>query len=310
MDDEQFAIRAERLKKRFGSAVAVDGVNFDVESGEIFGFLGPNGAGKTTTIRLLTGILTPDAGDVTIKGINMRHKAMEAKAIMGVIPEMGNVYVDLTAEQNVLLAGKYYGLTKDELKNKSEDILSVLGLYERKDDPVRTFSKGMKQRVSIACAIVHDPQILFLDEPTEGLDVQSRRLVIKTIRTMNERGCTIFLTTHNIEEANKLCKRVCIINKGKIAAIDRPEKLKFTFDKTQSIEVSFNEKVGTELFQSDVISKIDRQGDKLVLYTTNPDTAVKHVVTIAEKNDLKIISLATAGPRLEEAFVRLTEGGK
>jgi len=305
-----FAIKAENLQKKFNKLIAVDNISLDVKEGEVFGFLGPNGAGKTTTIRLLTGILTPDRGDVIIKGIHMRTNPIDAKMMMGVIPETGNVYVDLTAEENLFLAGKFYGLSKQVLQKNSNELLSNLGLYERRNDAVKTFSKGMKQRVSIACAIVHNPQILFLDEPTEGLDVQSRRLIIKTINDMNKKGCTIFLTTHNIEEANKLCERVCIINKGKIVAIDSPEKLKNTFKETQSIEVSFNKEVKKELLEFNSITKIDRQGDKWVLYTKNPDKVVKDIVSLAEKKDLKIIYLSTSGPSLEEAFVRLTGGEK
>ena len=303
-----FAIKAENLQKKFGNVIAVNNVSFDVEKGEIFGFLGPNGAGKTTTIRLITGLLTPDAGNVFIGGIDLRKDPIRAKTIMGVIPENTNVYADLTAKQNICLAGKYYGLPKDILEKKSEELLSTLGLHKRRNDPVRTFSKGMKRRVSIACAVIHNPQILILDEPTEGLDVQSRRLIIDIINHMNEKGSTIFLTTHNIEEASKLCERVSIINRGKIAAIDRPEKLKNTFDKTQSIEVSFNQKVKRDLFLSDFISKIDICGDKWRLYTNNPDKAVKYIVSLAEEKGLRIISLTTCGPSLEDAFIRLTGG--
>ena len=304
------AIKAENLIKKFGSVTAVDSVSFDVEEGEVFGFLGPNGAGKTTTIHLLTGILTPDSGNVTIKNIDIKNNPIDAKMMMGVIPEMGNVYVDLTAKQNLILAGKYYGLSKKVLEEKANKILSTLELYNRRDDSVRTFSKGMKQRISIACAIIHDPKILFLDEPTEGLDVQSRRLIIKIINDMNKKGCTIFLTTHNIEEANKLCERVCIIHKGRIVAIDRPEKLKNTFDKTQSINISFDKKVKKDLFKSEYILKTELSGDKWVFYTKDPDKVVKYIVSLAEKKDLKIVSLSTSGPSLEEAFVRLTHGGK
>ncbi len=303
-------IKAENLIKKFGHVTAVDRVSFDVEEGEVFGFLGPNGAGKTTTIRLLTGILTPDSGNVTIKNIDMKNNPIDAKMMMGVIPEMGNVYVDLTAKQNLILAGKYYGLSKKVLEQKANEILSTLELYDRRNDSVRTFSKGMKQRISIACAIIHDPQILFLDEPTEGLDVQSRRLIIKKINDMNKKGCTVFLTTHNIEEANKLCERVCIIHKGRIVAIDSPEKLKNTFDKTQSINVSFDQKVKKDLFKSECILKTELSGDKWVFYTKNPDKLVKYIVSLSEKKDLKIVSLSTSGPSLEEAFVRLTRGGE
>jgi ABC-2 type transport system ATP-binding protein len=304
------AIHAKNLQKTFGTVIAVENVSFGVEEGEVFGFLGPNGAGKTTTIRLLTGILTPDSGKVTIKNMSMKSKPIDAKMMIGVIPEMGNIYVDLTAKQNLILAGKYYGLSKRVLEEKADELLSILELYDRRNDSVRTFSKGMKQRISIGCAIIHDPQILFLDEPTEGLDVKSRRLIVKIIQDMNKKGCTIFLTTHNIEEANKLCERVCIIHNGQIVAIDRPEKLKNTFDKTQSIKVSFHRNINKELFISEYILKTERSGDKWIFYTKDPDKLVKYIVSLAEKNNLKIISLSTIGPSLEEAFVRITEGGQ
>lgn len=300
------AIKVEGLRKKFGNVVAVDNISFDVEKGEMFGFLGPNGAGKTTTIRLLTGVLLPDAGNVTIEGIDVRKDMIRAKMMMGVIPEMGDVYVDLTAKQNLVLAGKYYGLPKSALEERSEELLSTFGLYDRRKDPVRTFSKGMKQRISIACAIIHNPQVLFLDEPTEGLDVQSRRLIIDTIIEMNEKGSTIFLTTHNIEEANRLCERVCIINKGRIVAIDRPEILRGTFDNTQSVEISFDQSVEGHLFDAEFISKVDRFGDKLRLYTNDPDRSVKHIVALANERGLRIVSMTVCGPSLEEAFVRLT----
>lgn len=310
MGKEDYVIKASNLTKSFGSVVAVDDVSFGVNRGEVFGFLGPNGAGKTTTVRMLTGILTPNRGDVIIDGINLRKNPVQAKMRMGVIPEIGNVYVDLTAEENLSLTGRYYGLSRDIIGKKTRELLTSLGLFERRNDLVRTFSKGMKQRISIACAVIHDPHILFMDEPTEGLDVQSRRLIIDTIYRMNKQGCTVFLTTHNIEEANKLCERVCIINKGKIVAIDRPESLKLIFDKTQSIEVSFDQKVDEKSLLCETIFRIEAFGDKLRLYTNDPDKAVKHIVDLAQKNNLGILSLTTCGPSLEEAFVKLTGGGE
>jgi ABC-2 type transport system ATP-binding protein len=206
----------------------------------MFGFLGPNGAGKTTTIRMLTGLLTPDSGDIFIDGVDIKRNPIKAKMKMGVIPEMGNVYVDLTAKQNIILSGKFYGIPRRDVGRRADSLLEQFELYERRDDHVKTFSKGMKQRINIASAIIHNPQILFLDEPTSGLDVQSQRLIRGIIRQMNQEGTTIFLTTHNIEEANILCERVGIINKGKMAAIDRPEKLRRTFEETQSVEISFD----------------------------------------------------------------------
>jgi ABC-2 type transport system ATP-binding protein len=301
------AIEAGHLFKRFGTVTAVNDVSLTVREGETFGFLGPNGAGKTTTIRLLTGVLTPDAGTVHINGIDIHRHPLDAKMQMGVIPESSTVYGDLSAEQNLHLSGKMYGMPRALREERTREILSRLGLSEKRHNPVRTFSKGMKQRVSIACAIIHRPRVLFLDEPTSGLDVQSRRLVIETVRHMNEQGSTIFLTTHNIEEANTLCQTVCIINKGKIVAQDSPERLKKMFDTTQSVEVSFDRTVPRDLFAADGILRAEPCGDKWRLYTDNPDRVLKYLVGRAGRESIGITSLSTSGPSLEEAFVQLTE---
>jgi ABC-2 type transport system ATP-binding protein len=301
------AIEAHHLFKSFGSVAAVDDVSIQVMEGEIFGFLGPNGAGKTTTIRLLTGVLSPDSGSVRIGGVDIHRDPLTAKLMMGVIPENSTVYGDLTAEQNILWTAKFYGLDRSTRERRADEILSQMGLSERRGDLVRTFSKGMKQRISIACAIVHSPRMLFLDEPTVGLDVQSRRLVIDTVRRMNEEGSTVFLTTHNIEEANALCTTVSIINRGKIVATDSPERLKKTFDTAQYVEVSFGQPLEMERFVHEGISRVERWGDKWRFYTDNPDQVVKYLAALAERENLVIISIATSSPTLEEAFVRLTE---
>jgi len=300
------ALQVEHLVKRFGSITAVNDVSLTVREGEIFGFLGPNGAGKTTTIRLLTGVLTPDTGTVRINGIDIHRHPLEAKMQMGVIPESSTVYGDLSAEQNLHLSGKMYGMGRALREKRIDELLSQMGLTEKRRSPVRDFSKGMKQRVSIACAIIHRPRLLFLDEPTSGLDVQSRRLVLETIRRMNEQGSTIFLTTHNIEEANTLCHTVCIINKGKIVAKDSPERLKKMFDTTQSVEVSFDRPVTRDLFVTEGIVRAEPCGDKWRLYTDNPDQVLKYLVGRAERESLGITSLTTSGPSLEEAFVQIT----
>lgn len=306
-DEKITAIEAGHLVRKFGTVTAVDDMSLSVKEGSIFGFLGPNGAGKTTTIRLLTGVLTPDAGSVKINGIDIHRHPLEAKMQMGVIPESSTVYGDLSAEQNLHISGKMYGMPRALREQRIDEILSKMGLSDKRRLPVRTFSKGMKQRVSIACAIIHKPKVLFLDEPTSGLDVQSRRLVIDTIREMNGHGSTIFLTTHNIEEANMLCQRVCIINKGKIVAEDSPEQLKKMFDTTQSVEVAFDRAVTRDLFAGDGILRAEPCGDKWRLYTDNPDKVLKFIVGRASQESIGITSLTTSGPSLEEAFVHLTE---
>ena len=301
-------IEADHLRKSFGGVLAVDNVSISVGEGEIFGFLGPNGAGKTTTIRMLTGVLTPDAGSARICGIDIAGDPLGAKRKMGIIPENGTVYSDLTAEQNILWTAKFYGMDGPARRKRTAEILDRLSLSGRKDDVVRGFSKGMRQRVSIACAIVPSPPVLFLDEPTGGLDVYSRRLVIDTIRRMNGEGSTIFLTTHNIEEANELCTVISVINRGRIIATGSPEKLKKSFDRANYIEIAFEQPMQREWFSSDAISRAEPRGDKWRLYTEDPDRTVKFCATLAEEKQLKILSIATSVPTLEEAFVQLTGG--
>jgi ABC-2 type transport system ATP-binding protein len=302
------AVEVNKLTKRFGEVTAVNRITFIVRKGEIFGFLGPNGAGKTTTIRMLTGLLTPDSGDVAIEGIDIRKNLIKVKMKMGVIPEMGSIYGDLTASQNIVLAGRFYGIGTRELKNRAGSLLERFALHDRRRDLVKTFSKGMKQRVNIASAIVHNPDLLFLDEPTSGLDVQSRRLIREIIKEMNQKGTTIFLSTHNIEEANILCERVGIINKGEIAAINTPEKLKTIFEQTRSVEISMDRPIDNNLIEkSGLVKKIDKLGDKLKLYTNDPDKLVKYLVKLAQDKDATFTSMQMCGTRLEDVFVKLTE---
>ncbi|MDD4127778.1 MAG: ABC transporter ATP-binding protein [Methanomicrobium sp.] len=301
------AVKAENLKKSFGSVKAVDDVSIRISKGEIFGFLGPNGAGKTTTIRMLTGVLIPDFGTVSIFGTDIHKNPLSAKLKLGVIPENGTVYSDLTAFQNVVLTAKFYGMDKKAREERAEEILDSLGLSDWKNKIVRSFSKGMRQRVSIAAAIVHSPELLILDEPTTGLDVYSRRLVIDTVRRMNIEGSTILLTTHNIEEANALCSNISIINRGRIVATESPEKLKKTFDTSRFVEVSFDRVVGKDLFSAPGIIRAEPWGDKWRVFSDDPDIAVRYLSSVAELEHLKFVSIATSNPTLEEAFVKLTE---
>ncbi len=303
-------IKASSLKKVYGKTVAVDNVSFEVEKGEVFGFLGPNGAGKTTTIRILTGVIMPDGGKVRICDIDVKKEPLFAKKIMGVVPEVCNVYVDLSSWENMMLAGKIYGVKRKERKKRAEELLKKFELWERKDEETRRFSKGMKQKLVLAMSLIHDPQVLFLDEPTSGLDVQSSRIIREMIRQLGQKGKTVFLTTHNIEEANILCNRIAIIDRGKIVKTDSPERLKSAFSKTQSIEVAFDGKMKEkveELQNISYVSECRMMGDKFRLYTEEPDKLIRELVRFAEKNNLKFISLKMLGPSLEDVFVALIE---
>jgi len=301
-------IEAVGLVKRFGDITAVDDVSFSVGETEFFGLLGPNGAGKTTTIRLMTGILKPDAGDIRIDGIDLLADPFDAKMRLGAVPEVGNIYTDLSAMENLDLVGRYYGLSKDERRQRSKALLETLSLWDRRNDPLRKYSKGMRQRVSVACALIHEPPVLFLDEPTEGLDVQSRRIIVDLVKQMNRKGTSVILTTHNIDEASRLCERVCIINHGKIIAISSPEQLRMAYEKNLAVEVSFNKKIDRCLLEECTPGEIEEWGDKFRLLTADPDKTIQKIMEVRKEHDLKIVSIQTVGPSLEDVFVKLTEG--
>ena len=237
------AIEAINLTKYYGELLAVDHVNFEVKKSEIFGFLGPNGAGKTTTIRILTGILKPDGGSAIVSGYDVSKDSIKAKQYIGVVPEVSNAYIELSAWENLMLIGELYRMSKKEREKNAIKLLKEFGLYEARNKLVRGFSKGMKQRLLLCMALINDPEIIFLDEPTSGLDVESARLLREKIQQYNKDGKTIFLSTHNMEEANQLCNRVAIINHGKIAATDSPEKLRIQSMDLQYVEVMFDKPV-------------------------------------------------------------------
>lgn len=301
------AIVVADLTKVFGSTVAVDHVSFSVKEGEIFGFLGPNGAGKTTTTRMLTGVIPPDSGSAIILGHDIQREPVLAKQGFGVVPETSNAYTDLTAWQNLMLMGELYGISPVRVSERASELLTVLGLFERKDQKVQAYSKGMKQRLILAMALLHEPRLLFLDEPTSGLDVQSTQMILSLLRDLNRAGTTIFLTTHNMEEANRLCNRVGIIRSGKIVALDAPEKLKAAIDRLHRIEVSFDREIPADaLARLPGVVSADRTGDKWQITTENHDAVIRLLVQFSREQGAAIVTLNTLAPSLDDAFLRLT----
>ena len=226
MADEGSMIRAEGLVKRFGDLVAVDGLSLDVRKGELYGFLGPNGAGKTTTVRMLTTMEIPDEGSIEIDGLDARARVVEVRRLIGVIQQHNSLDKDLTVRENLLHHALMQNLSFKEAKKRIEEFAGIMELQDRMETKVDKLSGGWKKKVSIACSIMHRPEILFMDEPTTGLDTQSRNLLWKLIRGLNKDGTTVFLTTHYIFEAESLCDRVGIINKGRLIAEGTPEELK------------------------------------------------------------------------------------
>ena len=307
------AIQVEELTKVFGrpesGVLAVDHINFTVQQGEIFGFLGPNGAGKSTTQRMLTTLLKPTEGRILIDGHDLAHDAYPVKRQMGLVPEESSVYAELTAWDNLMFTARLYRVPRQERPERARELLQTFGLLEKRDVKVENFSKGMRRRLSIAMAIIHKPALLFLDEPTTGLDAQSVRSIQSLLRALNAEGTTIFMTTHYMEEAAQLCDRVAIINHGRIAAIDTPERLKQAFQRVQSVEVALEpdgSNHGEALAALPGVSTKVKVGDKWRLYTEDPSALLPKLMDYARSNELRVVSLNTLSPSLEDVFLDIT----
>ena len=223
--NNQPAVEVSSLTKRYGKVLAVDDISFRVSQGELFGFLGPNGAGKTTTINLLTGLARPDAGTMRIGGIECTNNPKAAQQLIGVVPDESNLYPELTGFENLCFCAALYGMRKDERQTRAHELLDTFGLAEAADRKFAGYSKGMKRKLTFAAGIIHQPPILFLDEPTTGIDVASSRQVRQIIADLHRKGTTIFLTTHYIEEAERLCERIAFIVNGRIVRTDRTTDL-------------------------------------------------------------------------------------
>jgi ABC-2 type transport system ATP-binding protein len=303
------AIEVSHLSKRFGALTALDDVSFSVSEGETFGFLGPNGAGKTTTIRILTGISAPTGGSATIFGNDIIRDTIATRKQMGIVHETSNIYDDLSAWQNLMFTAELYTVGKHEREKRGSELLELFGLLERRHDKVHGFSKGMKRRLTLAMGLINNPRLLFLDEPTSGLDVQSNLIIRDVIRDLNAQGVTVFLTTHNIEEANLTCDRVAIINRGHIAAIDSPERLKKTIQSAQSVEVAFDSAVPHRMEDLRLIprvSEVRKEGDKFRLFTEDPASVIPAIMEYAKESNCRVLSMTTFGPSLEDVFIKLT----
>jgi len=305
-------IEAKRLTRKFGDFIAVDCVEFEVYQGEIFGFLGPNGAGKTTTVRMLTGVIDPTAGTATIHGHDIRKEPVLSKTHIAVVPEEANVYRDLSVWQNLMLMAQLHGVAQHQCRMEAERLLELMGLAEKKKQKARVLSKGLRQRLMLCAALVTGPEVLFLDEPTSGLDVQSARLIRKTVRDMNRNGLTVFLTTHNMSEADKMCSRVAIIDKGRIVAIDPPEKLRSTISYRQYVEVRF---AGTMPEHCDLkalpgVLQVDADNRTFRLYTKSPGQVVAEMVRLVNRQGLEILDLGSRKPSLEDVFLHYTSGSR
>jgi ABC-2 type transport system ATP-binding protein len=302
-------IRVNDLTKSYGPTLAVDHISFDVKGGEVFGFLGPNGAGKTTTIRMMVGLTQPSSGTALVDGHDVTKEPVEVKKTIGLVPETSNLYGELTSLENLIYQAELYGVAKKERKDRALQLLKEFGLKEHQDKPFQKLSRGLKRRLTIAAALIHHPKILFLDEPTTGLDVMSARGLRKLILDSKKKGLTIFLTTHYIPEAESLCDRIAMIVKGKIRTIDTPENIKAQVKETEILEVGLDritEDLKNSLLSLNGVEKILIDENRIRFHTKRLDQVTSPIMKSLEEHGAIIRSINTLTPTLEDAFVKLT----
>jgi len=302
----QNAIETSSLTKYYDDFLAVDHISFNVKKDEIFGFLGPNGAGKTTTIRMLVGLTTPSEGTAIVNGYDIKEKIVEVKRHVGVVPEMSNLYDELTVRENLLYMSRLYHVPKQEREKRIGSLLKTFKLWDRRQFKFGRLSKGLKRRITVAAALVHKPAIVFLDEPTTGLDVMSARSLRGLLSELKKTGTTVFLTTHYIEEADQLCNRIAIIVEGKIVNIAPPETMKSVVS-TPIVEASFNCPIKSTMVRGlEVFGEVGVEGCKVRIFTKDVSSVIEALATLTKEHGFKIDYVNTTRPSLEEAFVKLT----
>ncbi len=303
-------ISVENLTKVYnGDVLAVDHISFEVYEGEIFGFLGPNGAGKTTTIHMLTTLIPPTEGDAFVDGLSIRRDTSAIRRIIGLVPQELTADDELTGWENMMLQASLYNMDRDEAAKKAEELLDMVDLLDAKDRLVKTYSGGMRRRLELVMGLIHKPKILFLDEPTLGLDVQTRARIWEYIKDLRDKqGITIFLTTHYMEEADYLCDRIGIIDRGKIKALDTPDELKRRI-KGDIIVI----KTAKRLSEVDSLLKdipgfkdVKYIGDKLTVAVEKGEEALPHIIKKVMEQDGVITSIEVLKPSLEQVFLYLT----
>jgi lipooligosaccharide transport system ATP-binding protein len=296
-------IHARGLIKQFGNLTAVDGVDFDVQRGEAFGFLGPNGAGKSSTMRMIGCVSPPTAGTLRILDLDPVHDGPEIRGRLGVVPQADTLDNELTVRENLIIYGRYFGLSRQAVRRKADELLDFVQLSERADSKVEPLSGGMKRRLTIARSLVNDPEVLLLDEPTTGLDPQARHVVWDRLFRLKQRGVTLVLTTHYMDEAEQLCDRLVVMDKGKIAEEGSPLELIRRLSTREVVELRFAgeaPQVGPETFNGHV-ARVEVLPDRLLLYTDDGDALVPVAHELLQPE-----SVLVRRSTLEDVFLRLT----
>jgi ABC-2 type transport system ATP-binding protein len=304
-------LRVQNLVKKYGDLTAVDGVSFDIQAGEVFSLLGPNGAGKTTTISMLSCLLEPTSGDALVDGHSVTREAIEVKRIIGVVPQEIALYEDLSARENLNFWGQMYGLGGSSLKTRVTEVLEQIGLADRAKDKIKTYSGGMKRRVNIGVGLLHHPQLLFMDEPTVGIDPQSRRSILDSVKDLNKAGVTVLYTTHYMEEAEELSHRVGIVDQGKMIAIGTQKELTQVVGENETLRLHTGENVDMQplmdaLKELPQVIHVSASDNMVVLIVPEADDALPPVLGKADRLGYKIRSVDIQEPNLEAVFLKLT----
>lgn len=303
------AIEVKNLKKSFGDFQAVQDANFTAVSGEVLSLLGPNGAGKSTTISMLSGLLNPTAGDASIMGHSVMKEPTAAKKSLGVVPQDIALYPDLSARENLVFWGKMYGLRGADLKQRVDEVLEIIGLADRQKDQVGKFSGGMKRRVNIGAALLHKPEVVIMDEPTVGIDPQSRRHILDNVKELNQQGMTVLYTTHYMEEAAELSHHIAIMDKGMVIAYGTHDELIKMVGEQTRIDLTLNTEAAKILSawqKVDGVSKIDSLDGKVTALVDDSNRVLPHLFEIASRENVRITSVDIQEPNLETVFLHLT----
>ncbi|QAA32383.1 ABC transporter ATP-binding protein [Clostridium manihotivorum] len=302
-------ITVKNLEKNYGAKRAVDGISFSVKDGEVLGLLGPNGAGKSTTINILSTILKADKGDIDVLGQRLTSNAKSIKQTLGVVPQDLAIYEEISAEKNISFFASLYGLKGNELKKQVKEALELVGLYDRRADKPKTFSGGMKRRLNIACAIAHRPKVIIMDEPTVGIDPQSRNHILESIKILKARGSAVIYSTHYMEEVEAIADRIIIINEGKIIAEGTKEELKekvndeitYTF-KLNNIE----NVIDKEIYAVQGVKKVNIVEDEVRVTTLKSNNNLNEIIGIFLDKHCKVESMQSKEASLETVFLELT----
>lgn len=308
-EKSQEAIVVEGLTKRFGDVTAVESVTFSVSKGELFGFLGPNGAGKTTTINMLTGLARPDSGRIRIAGIDCSRNPKASQHLIGVVPDESNLYPELTGFGNLCFCAALHGMRKEPREARARDLLTAFGLEEAANRKFSAYSKGMKRKLTIAAGIIHRPSILFLDEPTTGIDVASARQIRQLIADLHHQGTTIFLTTHYIEEAERLSDRIAFIVSGRIVRIDTVQNLIQPVEQKHVMQIAYSNPVPDlpeKIAEAFPRLECQIQTAGIIRVEASEAVPVGPLVRFLENQGVEVLEARRLRPSLEDVFVRIT----